>query len=80
MFSGKVQSSSFVLFGNVKICISYSTVKFISLNLWKIVCLDMLMPRLALPLLEIEVAVANRSFFDSLPSICILLQKLSKAC
>ena len=33
----------------------------------EIVCLDILMPRLALALLEIAVVVANRSFFDSLP-------------
>ena len=29
-------------------------------------CLDILIPRLALALLELAVAVANRSFFDSL--------------
>ena len=37
--------------------------KFISLCLWEIVCLDILMPRLALTLLETVAAVANRSFF-----------------
>ena len=34
-----------------------------SLSPQEIVCLDILMPRLALVLLEIAVAVANRSFF-----------------
>ena len=40
--------------------------KFISLSLREIVCLDILMPKLALTLLEISVAVANRFFIDSL--------------
>ena len=40
--------------------------KFISLRLREIVRLDILMPRLALALLKMAVAVTNQSFFDSL--------------
>ena len=42
-------------------------IKFISLSLQEIVCLNVLMPKLALALLEKVVAVESRSFFDSLP-------------
>ena len=49
--------------------------KFISLSLRKIACLDILMPGLALALLDIGVAVANRSFFVSLPSYLSSLRK-----
>ena len=44
-------------------------------------CLDILMARLALGLLKIVVAAANRSFFDSLPmhlsSLAVLFLGLS---
>ena len=66
MFRGKFQSAYFVLFRNVRFCRSYLTVE-INLSLWEIVCFDILIPRLALALLEIAVAVTNQSIFDSLP-------------
>ena len=62
MFSGKFQSAHFVLFRNVR-----HFFKCISLCLWEIMCLDILMPRLALALFGIAVAVSNQSFVDSLP-------------
>ena len=65
VFSGKLQMIHFVLFRNVRLCGRGSIVQ-ISLSLQEIVCLHILMARLALGLLEIVVAVANRSFFDSL--------------
>ena len=49
--------------------------KFISFSLWEIVCLDILMPRLALALVEIPVAVTNRSFlihFQSISSLVVV--------
>ena len=64
VFSGKFQSAHFVLFKNLRLRRLF---KFISLSLRDIVRLDILIPRLELSLLQKVVAVANRSFFDSLP-------------
>ena len=67
MFSGKFQLAHFVLFKNVRLCRSYSTVQINFVKSLGKTCLDIWMLRLALALLEIAVAVTNWSFFDLLP-------------
>ena len=67
VFTGKFQSAHFVIFRNVRLRRSCSTVQIHFIKSTEIICLDILMPMLALALLEISVAVANRSFFYSLP-------------
>ena len=66
-FSGKFQSAHFAHFRHLRLVKAIRLFKFISLSLQEIVYLDILTPRLALALLEIAVAVANQSYFDSLP-------------
>ena len=74
VFSDKFQSAHFVIFRNVRLYRSYSTVQIYFIKSY------ILMPKLALALLEIAVAVANRSFLIHYQSTCFPLQLSSLAC
>ena len=59
VFSGEFQSDHFVLYRNVRVRRSDTTVQIYLIKSSEIVAVDILMPNLALAHLEIVIAVAN---------------------